>query len=360
MNERLRWLAATILFFWAVSSLAGDIGPTSITFSPASPKPGEAVTATISGTWSSGCPPQSATVSMSGRSILIEAKVGCVACPAVIRDYSFGVSFLAPAVPGVYSVEYRSTDCDRTTVAATQRLSVAQSCDFGQALSVDRESVRVGETVALSWCDPSYTIGTDNAYAVNGYRVFRARSARGPFTVIADVKPAGSTHFGVTADMAGTDFFYVEAHGCMITIAGSTCARDGETVLVSNIVSVASAAANACLPAPTTLCLAGGRFQVTAQWETSDRRNGDGRAVPLTGDSGYFWFFDAQNVEVTVKMLNACALPQPAFWFFASGMTNVGVELLVTDLKTLSSKRYTNANGSAFTPILDTNAFGCR
>ena len=28
--------------------------------------------------------------------------------------------------------------------------------------------------------------------------------------------------------------------------------------------------------------------------------------VPLTSDSGYFWFFDADNIELVVKVLDAC------------------------------------------------------
>ncbi len=61
----------------------------------------------------------------------------------------------------------------------------------------------------------------------------------------------------------------------------------------------------ACESDATTLCLNGGRFRVTADWRTLTA-SGTGIAVALTSDSGYFWFFDAANVEVLVKALNGC------------------------------------------------------
>ena len=82
----------------------------------------------------------------------------------------------------------------------------------------------------------------------------------------------------------------------------------------------------ACTPGPTTLCLNGGRFRVTAFYATPDGVSGPGMGVGLTGDSGYFWFFDAANIELVVKVLDACTLGN--FWVFAGGLTNVGVTLI--------------------------------
>ena len=57
-------------------------------------------------------------------------------------------------------------------------------------------------------------------------------------------------------------------------------------------------------------------------------------------------------------MLNGCA-KNSHYWFFASGLTNVGVQINVTDTATGTSKPYSNALGSAFQPIQDTSAFLC-
>jgi hypothetical protein len=78
--------------------------------------------------------------------------------------------------------------------------------------------------------------------------------------------------------------------------------------------------------------------------------------VPLTSDTGYFWFFNSDNVEVVIKVLNGCGLNQ-RFWVFAGGLTDVKTRILVTDTQTGASKAYLNPQGKAFQPIQDTSAF---
>ena len=108
----------------------------------------------------------------------------------------------------------------------------------------------------------------------------------------------------------------------------------------------------------TTLCLGGGRFQVRAHWEIPDKgESGEGNAVSLTPDSGYFWFFSPSNVELVVKVLNACSGNGGRFWVFAGGLTNVGVTLTVTDVQTKAVQSYVNPAGTPFAPIQDTSAF---
>jgi hypothetical protein len=123
------------------------------------------------------------------------------------------------------------------------------------------------------------------------------------------------------------------------------------------VVRVDVASATGCLQDAATLCLNGGRFQVNANWRTTDGTTGRGQAVPLSDDSGYFWFFGPNNVEVVVKALNACSLTVPRFWVFAAGLTNVQVDLTVTDTKTGMVKTYNNPLGRPFQPIQDTGAF---
>jgi hypothetical protein len=112
-----------------------------------------------------------------------------------------------------------------------------------------------------------------------------------------------------------------------------------------------------CVPSPTTLCLSGGRFQVGVTFTTNNGQRGEGKAVKLTGDTGYFTFFNPANVEVVVKVLNACSLSQ-RFWVFAGGLTNVATVMNVTDTVTGATSTYTNARGLAFSPVQDTTAFG--
>ena len=106
----------------------------------------------------------------------------------------------------------------------------------------------------------------------------------------------------------------------------------------------------------TTLCLNAGRFKVGATWKTSDGRSGAGQAVSLTGDTGYFWFFSANNVEAVVKVVDGRAVNNH-FWVFAGGLTDVSVVLTVIDTVTGAVKTYTNPQGTPFAPIQDTSAF---
>ena len=83
-------------------------------------------------------------------------------------------------------------------------------------------------------------------------------------------------------------------------------------------------------------------------------------AKPLTASTGYFWFFEESNVEIMVKVLNGCE-SNARYWVFASGLTNVGVTLTVTDGQSGAVRIYTNEDGVAFPPIQDTSAFdACR
>jgi subtilisin-like proprotein convertase family protein len=111
-----------------------------------------------------------------------------------------------------------------------------------------------------------------------------------------------------------------------------------------------------CTPTPTQLCLSGGRFEVRVAFTDPLGIEGQGQGVQLTGDTGYFWFFSASNVELVIKVLDACSFSN-RFWVFAGGLTNVKVEITVRDTLTNTVKRYTNPPRTPFQPIQDTDAF---
>ena len=80
--------------------------------------------------------------------------------------------------------------------------------------------------------------------------------------------------------------------------------------------------------------------------------------MTLTDDSGYFWFFAASNIELVVKVLDACSGFQH-FWVFGGGLTDVQVRLTVEDTASGAVRIYDNAQGTAFPPLQDTQAFSC-
>ena len=104
------------------------------------------------------------------------------------------------------------------------------------------------------------------------------------------------------------------------------------------------------------LFLNGDRFRVTTTWHTPNGQTGTGTAVQLTPDTGYFWFFNPENVELVIKVLDACSFANH-FWVFAGGLTNVEVTITVEDTATSQIQTYVNPLNVAFQPIQDTQAF---
>ncbi len=137
--------------------------------------------------------------------------------------------------------------------------------------------------------------------------------------------------------------------------------KSGFTLQAAQLDSLTLTAAAAdpavCHPSATRLCLNNGRFGLETAWKTSDGQTGVGQAVPLTGDTGYFWFFESSNVEMVVKALNGCDLGSH-FWVFAGGLTDVMVTMTVTDAETGLVRTYVNPQKQAFAPLQDTSAFG--
>ena len=109
---------------------------------------------------------------------------------------------------------------------------------------------------------------------------------------------------------------------------------------------------------PGQVCLNDDRFKVEVNWRRPSGQTGIGVPDKYTGDSALFWFFNPENIELIVKVLNGCSRPQPAYWVFAGGLTNVEVDVRVTDLDNPTQVRtYSNPQGFPYQPSLDTNAF---
>jgi hypothetical protein len=115
-----------------------------------------------------------------------------------------------------------------------------------------------------------------------------------------------------------------------------------------------------CVADETTLCLEGGRFEVAVDWESSSGESGAGRVVPFgSDDSGLFSFFDADNWEMLVKVLDGCAI-NDSHWVFLAATTDLGYTLTVTDTLTGRIVEYDNTPGVRAPAVTDTAAFpGC-
>ena len=97
------------------------------------------------------------------------------------------------------------------------------------------------------------------------------------------------------------------------------------------------------------------RFRLEVDWTTPNGASGRGKAVELTSDTGYFWFFNSDNVELTVKVLDGRPV-NGSFWVFYGSLTNVDFTLTVTDTETGAQNQYHNPQGTLRSRA-DTNAF---
>ena len=96
-----------------------------------------------------------------------------------------------------------------------------------------------------------------------------------------------------------------------------------------------------CVPGEGRLCVGDGRFQLLAAYATPGSGSGAGQGVSVTRDTGYFWFFGPENVELMVKVLDGRAI-NGKFWVFYGSLSNVAWTLKVTDLVTGAGKTYQN------------------
>jgi cytochrome c oxidase subunit 2 len=107
---------------------------------------------------------------------------------------------------------------------------------------------------------------------------------------------------------------------------------------------------------PGILRLGDGRFRVEAVWSASNAgTSGVGTAVPLTSDTGAFWFFQPSNLELVLKVLDGRAI-NGHFWVFYGALSNVEYAITVTDTETGAVRRYHNPEGRLASEA-DTEAF---
>jgi photosystem II stability/assembly factor-like uncharacterized protein len=161
----------------------------------------------------------------------------------------------------------------------------------------------------------------------------------------------------VTDRETGAGKTYHHAAGKPFAPIQDTSALDVCPAGASGTSSVATAGTSC---SPDALCLGeDGRFRVEATWKTPAGQSGVAHGVSLTPDTGYLWFFNPDNVEVMIKSVDGCGL-NGRHWVFAGGLTDVEVELRVTDTVTNEVREYRNPARKPFQPIQDTGAFpGC-
>ena len=191
--------------------------------------------------------------------------------------------------------------------------------------------------ISLTW--------NDNATNETGYLVQERAIGSTVWTELATFPP-GTTSLTVEGIPATTARVYRTA---AFNNNGSSFSNEAQ--------ATTNGTTEACVSNENTLCLNNDRFRITTRYATQLDTSGDGDQMQLTEDTGYFTFFNPANVEMVVKVINACVPPFNRFWVFAGGLTDVEVELTVTDTVTGAANTYFNPLGTPFAPVQDTQAF---
>jgi hypothetical protein len=118
----------------------------------------------------------------------------------------------------------------------------------------------------------------------------------------------------------------------------------------------------ACVPGDRVLCLGeNNRFEVKVHWMDFAGNMDDAFTVAIPGrrDSGLFYFFDGNNIEMLIKVLSGCHINN-RFWVFYAATTDVAFHLTVRDTVTGFVKPYDNALGEPAAPVLDIDFEACQ
>ncbi len=113
----------------------------------------------------------------------------------------------------------------------------------------------------------------------------------------------------------------------------------------------------ACANSATELCVQQGRFRVEVDFRDFENRRDRARRFDFgTADSGLFYFFTPENIEMLVKVLDGCGINQ-RYWVLAAATTTVEYTLTVTDTESGKVQQYFNPLGEASSAVTDADAF---
>lgn len=191
--------------------------------------------------------------------------------------------------------------------------------------------------IRLAWDDTS-----DNE---TGFRV-EGKTLGGTYAEVATA-PANSTSVVVTGLSPGTGYVFR-----VVALSDGGPSAASNEVIAATLAPVAPCVANA-----NTLCLNGNRYKVTVSWKTGTGQTGVASQVAVpSDDSGLLWFFDDDNWEMLVKVLDGCGVNNH-YWVFFMALTDVEYTLTVVDTQTGKTKVYFNPQGAPSPLVTDTSAF---
>jgi plastocyanin len=188
---------------------------------------------------------------------------------------------------------------------------------------------------------------TDNSNNETGFLIER-RAVNTTYEVVANAAPNTTSVAVLGLDPGSFSLFRIRASG-----SGATFSPYSAEVATATLANPGT-----CVPDDHTLCVTNNRFKVEVVFRSAGQ-NGQGFVVPLPSapSSGLFYFFDPTNIEMLIKVLNACVPPYNHYWVYFAATTNVEFSTVVTDMQNGRTKAYFNPLNRMAVPVQDGNAF---
>jgi photosystem II stability/assembly factor-like uncharacterized protein len=264
----------------------------------------------------------------------VYAGTGFFAYPQIFKTGDGGASWTTlqgfPSAP-VASIGV-APDAASTVYAAAGGLY--RSRDGGGSWSPSSSGIPPGTGITSLAIDP---LSADVLYAGTTIGVYRSADGGDAWWPLND----GLTNLSVSAlalDPTDTTLLYAGTNG-----GGVFRMR------------LANGNAGLCSPSPSALCLGGDRFRVEVSWSAAGSGSGAGQAAPITANTGAFWFFSPDNLELVIKVLDGRAV-NGSWWVFYGALSNVEYTITVTDTETGAVRTYFNPQGT-LASVADTSAF---
>ena len=186
----------------------------------------------------------------------------------------------------------------------------------------------------------------------------------------APVTPGDTITFTHTFEGPGILFMNVGGGSCPGVFEANGTRPPLDSV-IRHSVAIATLAVDlstSCIPSDTVMCIDDNpgdqRFKITSTFHTSQNGgiSGIGQEIPLAplgvSQGGLFWFFNAGNPEMLVKVIDGCPV-NGHFWVFLSAGTNVSFNVLVVDKNNGHAVLYHNNDLTPAFPVQDVNALTC-
>lgn len=293
-------------------------------------------------------------------------------------EYVFRVRASGASGFSAYTATARATTRGGATPAATPpNFGGAPSCGSGDStlcLHANRFRVRVlwRNSATEAWTaghlvkrtDQSGTVwffGAENVEQI--VKVLDGRGVNGKFWVFAGALTDREYWLEVTDSATGAVRLYHnragDTRGFADTGFPGSAASQADVKEIAQIsqktppvMETLTVSTGVCVADARTLCLMG-RYEVEVTWKTATQA-GVGTAVPDSGNTGFFWFFGPENLELVVKVLDGTGINGKA-WVFYGSLSDVEYTVRVTDTQTGKVKTYRNQQGN-LSGVADTSA----